>query len=430
MFANTPTIDDIVQKIHASVADLLITPGFVSWLGKTEPKQDDLILVNNSFVYRNVKTVKNDKYLAIHTGNESELKFKITIACGLSFNSDFKHLSRSAKNMPQLAALESVVAEELDGIGALVFILLGQIDDSITVSTPLKHEEFETVVWNPAQHELVVFADSELRIRDTFDEDAVWKAVQDAYKANGEEAPGDLHEQLGEALDRLQDQAKAALVLPSGHASLDGGVTDSIVAMLEGERDLYAHALERCKGSPDSDPPAFNEILRIAYNFASDATTFLNLVVSICDLKPIVLWGTLNEHYKLSEAFRNLPWARSRRKPTLKNYIDIIGDARNSAFHNLFPFRKTLTVQLPESAVQGASLLIFSEYTKKKNNQLIYRDKELVDVLTEFTRARQRQIPPRFWQANLDVMDATIALFQKTSNHLKVLHAARAGKLS
>jgi hypothetical protein len=415
---------DPVNLIRQSVAALIGHSGFRDWREDLPVKEGDLILLNNSFVYRNVRTVKSDRYLALRAGKDGNVLPEPVTARGLSINADFKYIAHGSKNTPELTALGDAVQDELAGIGTLVFILLGQIDDSIAVSTTLNHDAFDTVVWNPAQADLVEFAGNTLSVKDTYDEDAVSQAVRAHYEAQGQAAPEGLSGKLSEALDRLQDQAMAALTIPDGSASLADGITDAIVEVLREQRELYAAALERCGGMPERDRAAFNEILRIAYNFASDATTFLTLIVSICDLKPIVLWGTIGEHHALSEAFRSLPWTRSRTKPSLNNYINAIGDARNSAFHNLFPFRKTLKVQLPEAAVQGANLLIFSEHGKKKDNQLVYQDKELVDVLTEFTRARERRVPPKFWQANLAVMDTTIALFDATSANLKCLCCA------
>ncbi len=100
-------------------------------------------------------------------------------------------------------------------------------------------------------------------------------------------------------------------------------------------------------------------------------------------------------------------------------------DARNSAFHNLFPFRKSLKVPLPDTALGTPELRIFAQHTKKSENQLTYRDKELVDVLLEFTRARERRVSLSFWQKNLEVMDAMIRLFQRTNEFLKLLVDAR-----
>lgn len=161
-----------------------------------------------------------------------------------------------------------------------------------------------------------------------------------------------------------------------------------------------------------------NDILWIAYNFASDAITFIRLIVSICDLKPVVLWGTMEKHFALAEALRNLPWHRHRNKPVLSNYCTTIADARNSAFHNLFSFRKSLDVALPEDSLQEAKMRIFSEHTKKRQNVLLYQDKEFVDLLFEFTRARERQVSLQFWERNLSVMDVTVELCDATSDFL------------
>ena len=109
----------------------------------------------------------------------------------------------------------------------------------------------------------------------------------------------------------------------------------------------------------------------------------------------------------------------------MKNYpTSTISDARNSAFHNLFPFRKSLQLILPQSALQNAELRIFSEHGKKKDNKLSFQDRELIDLLTEFTRARERRVTSRFWQHNLGVMDATIALFSATNSFLEKLYAS------
>lgn len=109
----------------------------------------------------------------------------------------------------------------------------------------------------------------------------------------------------------------------------------------------------------------------------------------------------------------------------MKNYVETISDARNSAFHNLFPFRKSLNVQLTGSALAGAELRIFSEHGRKKDNVLSYRDKPLVDVLTVFTRARERRVTTRFWKQNLEVMAEAVGLFEATDRFVKAVHAAR-----
>ena len=422
--ADSSKFSEITTRIRQSLSNIRKNSRYNTWTEEAGIDAQDLILINNSFIYRNVKTVKSKKYLSIRFLEKDGSESEIFVSEGISFNSDFKHVKSKSKNFPQMHELAAQIEVEISTLGEMIFILIGRIDDSIQVSTPLQHEEFAEVVWNPSQKEVVTISDTCFSVRETFDGDAIWEELRAQYLTGGEEPPEALDEAIFDALDQLQDLAKAALILPETGEGLDGGVTDSIIAVLEEERNRYSQALEKCSGAVEDDHATFNEILRIAYNFASDAIMYLNLIVSVCDLKPIVLWGTLDAHYALSEAFQKLPWSRARKKPSLKSYIDIIGDARNSAFHNMFPFRKTLEVALPKAAVQGASLLIFSEYTKRKNNQLVYNDKELVDILVEFTRARQRQIPSRFWSANLDVMNKTIDLFRAASGFLKLLREA------
>jgi hypothetical protein len=141
------------------------------------------------------------------------------------------------------------------------------------------------------------------------------------------------------------------------------------------------------------------------------------------------MWGTLCEQVELDAAFAKLPWSAARGKPSLKTYSQAVADARNSAFHNLFPFDKSLRYDLPVGALQDAALILFPQYGSKNEEQLTFRDKELVDVLLEFTRARERRLPPEFWRRNLDVMDATISLFDATSAFLHELYADAADEL-
>ena len=423
-------IQEVKNIVIQNFRTLLSSDEFQAWLTSDEKHKEGLIIVNNSFVYRDVKTNKNRQYLATEVDDEGKLGKDIWVIRDFSMNSSFKFISAKAKNRPSKIELEKALEVEVSDIGDLVFILIGKVDDNVQLDEEVSTDGFERIVWDPKQNVLVSFDDTTISVNETYDEQAVWDEICVLYKADEEEPDIELRKDVGRALDKLQDRAKAILTIPNEADDLGFGVTDAIIKILKEERARYADALSKCGGNPDNDQAAFNEILRISYNFASDATTFLRLVVSVCDLKPIVMWGTISYHYNLSSAFRQLPWERSRKKPSLKNYIDVIGDARNSAFHNLFPFRKTLEISLPESSVKGAALSIFSEYTKKKNNRLVYKDKELVDVLTEFTRARQRQIPSRFWSSNLNVMDATISLFESTNEFLKHLRGNGANTVS
>jgi len=145
----------------------------------------------------------------------------------------------------------------------------------------------------------------------------------------------------------------------------------------------------------------------------------------VCDLKPLILWMTIDRHYALSEAFRALPWSRSKNKPSVGNYLDLIGDTRNHVFHNVLPFQKALHFIIPDTAIKGAELRMFSEFgSKTHGNELTFADREIADALLSFTRARRRSTPELFWEKNADVMDTTIKVLQATSEVLKTLYHA------
>lgn len=412
----------VTDLIRESTRRLASHEGFVTWFAGQQFSKGDMAVVNNSFVFRDVKTVKSERFIALSELSQNMPEAHVVKAPRQ--NLDFKRFSGAGLSQLETLDLESAVEEEIQRLGFLVFLLIGEVRDTIALEEPVGHQGMDRIIWDPSAGAPTVGNDI-VTTGQVHDEESVWGAVAASFSDQGLEVPEGLRDAVGTALDKLQEKAEAVVVIPSGPDVSDAGISDSILVVIREQRAQYSEALARLDATTGQDVSALNEVLRIAYNFASDATGFLRLIVSICDLKPLVMWGTIAEHYALSEAFRKMPWTRSKNKPTLKNYQSNIGDARNSAFHNLFPFRKTLRVELPTDAIGDPSLTIFSEHSKKSANQLTYRDKELVDVLTEFTRARDRQVPSGFWQRNLEVMDRTIALFDATNNFVKALLEAR-----
>ena len=414
----------VIDSIQRDVEQLLAHPTYQQWAATQALREGDICLVNNSFVYRDVTTTKSDRYLAIMFAGSGQPEPNPFIATGVRINSDLKRIAARSSNFPVLTTMEDAVQTQIADIGVLAFVLIGRVEDTVIIEQALDHPTFDQVIWDPSLPSVARVNESTITVQDTYDEDAVWSVVAAWLVEQGRPISDDLREAIGIALDRLQDRAIAKLILPGVTDAGQQSMTDDIVRVLKEQREHYARALSHVARQPSEPQTALNDVLRIAYNFASDASTFLRLIVSVCDLKPIVLWGTIAEHFKLSESFRHLPWTRSLSKPSLKNYIATISDARNSAFHNLFPFRKSLSVSLPEAALRQVNLRLFSEHRKKKENQLDYQDRELVEVLIQFTRARDRRASLRFWQQNLEVMDNAIELFHRTNEFLKTIFLA------
>jgi hypothetical protein len=409
-------MDELIQHIENSASRIINHIEFVKWSERIEWEQGDLLLINNSFVFRDVKTTKSPLYLAYIFDGDKFTNLQVAEPTG--FNTDFKRVPNNNKDEMLIKPLSDAIYEQYNIMGNLVYVLIGQIDDSIIQTVPLNCATFKQVVWDPSLTTNCVINDDVIHINQTFDEEILWNVVEASLADNIDKE--ELKDKFGHALDRLQDMAIAHLKLPPPGNVIEDGVTSNICGILKKERQAYIDAVAKLP-----EPTSLNEVLRIAYNFAGDATDYIRLIVSICDLKPLVQWGIAAELYGLSERFKQLPWSRRNKKPSLKSYESTIKDARNSAFHNLFPFRKSLSVDLPAGALEGAELRIFSEHSKKKENTLNYMDKPLVDVLLGFTRAREIRVPDRFWEKNIDVMDSIISLFEAAGEFLNKVHLAK-----
>lgn len=251
-------------------------------------------------------------------------------------------------------------------------------------------------------------------------------ALHRFYGAGGANLPADLAEPLATALDHVRKHHYAVLRLP-GESTPSRPPLDSFVDALRQNVVRYKKAWNKCKGQVDMDPGEFNDVLRIAYNFATDAVLVIRLLVSICDLKPIVRWCTVDEWFRLAELFRNLPWSKMKDKPSLDSYQQTVNNARNKAFHRLLPVDNTLRVELEGTKLGRITLRLFPEYVARNTEETMdYEDRALVELLTDFTRVSEKSVSPQFWQRNIAVMEGTIELLSRTSSALKLLFKASA----
>ncbi len=424
---------EIEARVVVSIKSVLENPSFVAWMSNEKNvDNDDLIIVNNSFVYRDgVPTRKSADYLCVALSSLDQLTSEsVLVAQPSSFNSDFKRFSVKSGNLPLNTPIRDTIGSRLHELGRLIFILIGELDDTVGASVPISHSLFDEMRFDPSRPDLARIDGTAVVVNGLADPEAVWSGVQaqaqelgliDGLLPTGLEAP------FAAAFEQLQGEVFSVLRLPGGAEAGENthNLLQKITTSLHDEVSAYDAALARCGGEVTRDRQAYADVLRIAYNFATDAGKLIVLIVSVCDLKPMLLWCTIADHYKLAQAFRELPWIKSKKKASLARYQETIAGARNHAFHDLVPFERSVEVDVTDVSLRARRLRLFSPFSSRKTgNVLEYQDQELIDVLTQFTRAPETVVSAAFWQRNSVVMHALEDLLRATESSLKLLLGA------
>lgn len=412
---------EIRKQIDKALTALTKLAEFESWF-KNEKISPGLILLNNSFIFRQkLKTTKSPQYLAIPTTSADALDLAdVKVAQGRVINADFKFIPAAvAKYTLSVEPLASAIDQQVKQLGEVVFVLIGEVLNTVKMSEPIGHSLFDVVELDPSHKLLLTINGQTITINSPSDEEALWSELE---RTHGAKLPTDLAQPFATAVEALRRKHYAILKLP-GKTIPSQPLLDTFSHALRESVKQYGLAYKVSKGLPGS--AVFNDLLRIAYTFASDAVQVIRLLNSICDLKPIVRWCTLDEWYRLTDAFKALPWSKLENKPSLDGYTKTINSARNRAFHRLLPVESTLKLELQGRSLGTITLSLFPEHAGRRSGEPIdYEDKKLVDLLADFSRVVEKAVSPQFWQRNLEVMEKTVDLLDKTSTTLKLLAQA------
>lgn len=396
----TRTIEDKVQ--HVVESDL-----FTTWADDETLHPGDLIILNNSFLFREGirTTTKSSLYLGLDVVEDRVSVSPRVVTSRRNINVSFKRVSaRTAPDYPT-TDLKKAVEKELGNLGEIVFALVGTVGERETVTVPLRSvAAFQDLRFDPAQTELVVFDDSTLSVRQLDAIDELWDAVMDRAEAEDIDLGADAAAGFDGAFTELQEEAGQPVHI--GAVNKDGpSILTEVLSRVDEQIVSFRAALDEHVSDPSSD--AFSEVLRIAYNFADGARALLTLVVGLSDLKPILFWLTVREQVELAEQFARLPFSLvGKAKPSLDRYRSVIAAARNRAFHDLFAFGSPFQVRLTGDAFRTPELRLFREHSRRREPALEYEDRKLVDLLQEFTRSHERPVPAGFWEQNYKVMRA------------------------
>ena len=417
-------IADVTAAINEQLSQLLQSNAYRSWSGTASLAEGDLVVFNNSFLYREGITgrAKSEKYLAIELGSEGGAVLP-PVVTSARMNAQFRRIpARRAVEQPRDVLRDSVAAE-LDRLGAVVFALVGKIGDDEPVAVRLADAVFVELRYQPNQRGLVELDSTSITINRLDDVDVLWNALSEAAAAADVDVSA-LAERFEEAVADLSEEAGRPVDINDVRAD-EASIIGDVIKRLDDQVDGYQRALNEHLAQPD-DAEVLNELLRISYNFADGARALIGLVVGICDLKPVIFWLTIASQFELAERFGELPFALvGKAKPSLDRYRNVISGARNRAFHDLFSFGRPFHVRLTGDAFRAAELRLFQDYRHRRQPALRFEDRPLIELLEGFTRAPERQLPLGFWEANTEVMKAVGSLARSLQAALVLVASAK-----
>jgi hypothetical protein len=423
---------EVESLIEESVSSVTKSGTFSHWFSSESPKDEGLIAINNSFIYRDlVSTTKNEQYLCVPLKDGKILSDSISLARPPSFNPDFKFFKSSSKAMPKNQTMGTALEAELGSLGQFVLVLIGDIED-VTSEVEIDHSYAHLLRFDPKQKETAIVGPTNdgqrhIKVNELIDPEAAWNEIESTVQKDVADKTESFQAAFSVAFGKLQQQAQSRLSLPSTHSAKScSSFLSRVRSSVKEQRTLYEEALSRTESAKTTQASHLNEVLRIAYNFADDAIKVLTLLVSICDLKGAVLWCTLQQHFELAAAFRALPWTKVQGKASLKSYQEVVNGARNRAFHNLLGFDRPLFSDLTGVTIKGRSLILLPAHgRRKKHIPFDYEDRELIEVLSQLTLAPETAVSLEFWKRNADVMAKFEELLDATERALWLLNAAR-----
>ena len=180
-------IEDLRKMIGKNIDNLTATPSFQTWLQGQNLGNGDIIVFNNSFVFRSalVQTTKNKQHLCINvkiTGNDQIDLSELMVAVPGEMNSDFKLFSSRSENLLSLEPLEDALDRELEHLGKLIFVLIGELEDC-PATVPVKHATVKQLTFLPEVTVETVITDLgngqlAIEVNQLIDSDKAWRIIE------------------------------------------------------------------------------------------------------------------------------------------------------------------------------------------------------------------------------------------------------------
>lgn len=416
----------IEEAVEATVKEMVKADG--SLVKAITQKADLGLMINSSFLHRDqrsVKTLQSPQRLVAKVSKSGKRirTGEVSILDGITIRKHYRILSD--KELRGTVRLQQAVSQEVSSLGDLIFVLVGTVKGLRASAQQVAGGAVKELRLTPTlSGEFQKVDDGVYAIKKIMPIEDLFARLSRDVAGQGALSEKDRRE-IARAYDELLDNATTDVVIPTGGTVRAKETTlGQIVESLRSQTSEYRSAVRRLP-SPGEDDHALNEVLRIAYNFSTDVLPLVSLFMSICDLKPLVFWCTVDKQWALYTAFASLPWSALGRKEKLGEYQQIVSQARNRAFHHVLPFDATLEVDLSNLDVRAEKIRLFTPFGQNQARGVLLRDQELADLFGEFSRAKWRPVSNTFWKANLKVMEAATDLAQAILDTLILVHRAR-----
>jgi hypothetical protein len=391
---------------------------------------DRRIVINSSFLSRDlrssVKTTQSSRRLTAQlvVAGKQVRASTVGVMDDRPLKGHYKILP--AQDTKGVVTLGEAVAQELGRVGDLLFVLVGTIVGLRPHRQEVPTNPVQELHLDPAMKQTFSkVGEASYALKTILPIEDLLVQISETLHEGVELSLTD-RQAIAGAYNELLDAATTNVAIPSGQIERPTEtVLGQIVNSLEGQKKEYSNAVDALRKAPD-DRHALHEVLRIAYNFSTDVLPLMSLFMSVCDLKPLVFWCTVDAQWALYAAFASLPWSALGRKESLHEYQGIVSQARNHAFHHLLPFDATVEIDLLNLNVRAEKIRLFLPFGERQGRGVRIQDQEIADVLAEFSRARQLPVSTTFWQANLGVMQASCTLAQCILDSIILIRGAKA----
>ena len=301
---NQSRIPQLLDAISDEVGRIFESTVLDEWRRTANLRPDDLVLINNSFLYRDGISTrpKNAKYLCASVDSGGDPALPPSIATANRINARFKRVSNRQANDYGVVSLHNAIASELSRTGTIIQALVARIGDDEPVDVEIDGTlSLKTLRYEPALRSIAKIEHETLSVSRLDDIDVVWQAIAAEMVHAGHDDSDQLAESFEGLFVELRESAGRPIIIddidPTGQSILA-----SVIERIEEQVSNYSAALSTYQQDPDN-VDAFNELLRIAYNFADGTKDLLGLVVGISDLKPLVSWLTISSQSELADRF-------------------------------------------------------------------------------------------------------------------------------